>query len=99
MSQSRRLEQIVGVVLRIGITASAVCLAIGLTLAFVGADRVSRTLLNVGILVLLATPVARVIVSVLEYAVERDWMFVGLTLTVLLELVASGIAAMYGRKL
>jgi uncharacterized membrane protein len=99
MSQSARLEQVVGFVLRAGVTISAACLALGLVLLFFGADMPARALLHIGVVVLLATPIARVVVSVVEYAVERDWVFVGLTLTVLVELIASGIAAMYGRKL
>jgi uncharacterized membrane protein len=99
VTQSRRLERIVGIVLRAGVTASAACLAVGLVLTFVGVSSAAGVLLNVGVVVLLATPVARVVVSIAEYAAEREWAFVALTVTVLLELVASGIAAMYGRKL
>jgi uncharacterized membrane protein len=43
--------------------------------------------------ILLATPAARVIVSVVEYVRERDWLFVALTLAVLLGLAASVWAA------
>jgi uncharacterized membrane protein len=95
-----RLERIVGVVLRLGVTASTLCLAAGLVTSFLdGAAGLARFLLHAGIIMLLATPVARVVVSLGEYALQRDWIFVGLTLTVLLELLASAAAAMYGRKL
>ena len=95
-----RLERIVGVVLQLGVMASTVCLAVGLVMSFLdGGAGVARFLLNTGVIVLLATPVARVVVSMGEYALQRDWVFVGLTLTVLLELLASGVAAMYGRRL
>jgi uncharacterized membrane protein len=95
-----RLERIVGVVLRLGVAASTVFLAAGLVMSFLdGAAGAARFLLNTGVIVLLATPVARVVVSMVEYAFERDWIFVGLTLTVLLELLAGGVAAIYGRKL
>jgi uncharacterized membrane protein len=98
--QDPRLERTVGVVLRLGVTASIMCLAVGLTLSFVGGRAgAANVLLQTGVIVLLATPVARVVVSMGEYALERDWIFVGLTLTVLLELLASGVAAMSGRKL
>jgi uncharacterized membrane protein len=100
LTDPERLERIVGVVLRIGGTSSAVCLAVGLTLSFFEAPRaLANLLLHAGIIVLLLTPVARVVVSVAEYAIERDWVFVSLTLTVLLELMASAVAAMYGRRL
>jgi uncharacterized membrane protein len=95
-----RIERIVGVVLRLGVTASSVCLAGGLALSFFeSAAAIAVFLLHAGVIVLLATPVARVAVSMGEYALQRDWVFVGLTLTVLLELLASGVAAIYGRKL
>jgi uncharacterized membrane protein len=95
-----RLERILGAVLRLGVTVSSVVLAAGLTLSFLdnGAGA-ALLLLHMGVIVLLATPVARVVVSVAEYALQRDWVFVGLTLTVLLELLASAAAAVYGRKM
>ena len=95
-----RLERIVGVVLRLGVAASTVCLAVGLVLSFLdGTAGAARFLLNTGVIVLLATPVARVAVSMAEYALQRDWIFAGLTLTVLLELLASLLPSIYPRKL
>jgi uncharacterized membrane protein len=95
-----RLERAIGVVLRAGVTLSSLCLAVGLLLSFagVGAAGASQLLLQVGILVLLATPAARVVVSVVEYVIERDWTFAALTLVVLGELVASAIAALVFNK-
>jgi uncharacterized membrane protein len=95
-----RLELIIGVVLRVGVTASSICLAAGLVLALAGVAPVpAALLLTIGVVVLLMTPVARVIVSVVEYARERDWVFMTLTLVVLLELLGSLVAARYGSKL
>jgi uncharacterized membrane protein len=42
-----------------------------------------------GLLVLIATPVARVLFSMLGFALERDWMYVGVTAIVLSLLVYS----------
>lgn len=39
--------------------------------------------MQLGILVLIATPVARVLFSMLGFALERDWMYVGVTAVVL----------------
>ena len=76
-------------------TTSSVCLAVGLGLEVAGAPAaIAGVLLQIGIVVLLATPVARVIVSLAEYASERDWAFVALTGIVLLELMASAVAAL-----
>ena len=89
------LERVIGIVLRAGVTASSVCLAAGLLLSLAtGGGAVAGILLNTGIIVLLATPVARVIVSTVQYVSERDWRFATLTFIVLLELVASAVAAL-----
>ena len=40
-------------------------------------------LIQFGLLLLIATPVARVLFSVLGFAMERDWMYVVITLLVL----------------
>ena len=42
-----------------------------------------------GLLVLIATPVARVLFSMLGFALEKDWMYVGVTAVVLVILVYS----------
>jgi uncharacterized membrane protein len=46
-------------------------------------------LIQLGLLLLIATPVARVVFSVAGFAIERDWMYVVITLLVLLTLVYS----------
>jgi len=99
-STGERLERIIGVVLRVGVTASSVCLAAGLVLEILGgpAAATGAVLLQVGIIVLLATPVARVVVSIVQYVNERDWAFVALTGIVLVELMASAVAALVFNK-
>lgn len=93
----RRLELAVGRVLRLGITASSVCFGLGLALALSRVDvELARPVLTTGLIILLATPIARVAVSAVDYAREHDWLFVALTLIVLLELAASVVAALYG---
>ena len=90
-----RLDRAVGRVLNVGVTASSACLAIGLGLSmFAGTAGAARLLLNAGLVILMATPVGRVVVSVIEYAFERDWAFVLLTTIVFLELVGSLLAAL-----
>jgi uncharacterized membrane protein len=46
-------------------------------------------LIQLGILVLIATPVARVLFSMLGFGLERDWMYVGVTAVVLVLLLYS----------
>ena len=99
MSTSR-LEHVISIVLRTGVVTSSVCLGVGLALSLVGATSLADVLLNVGVIVLLATPVVRVLVSIAEYISERDWGFVMLTAIVLAELAASAVAALlFNRKL
>ena len=45
--------------------------------------------IQLGILVLIATPVARVFFSMLGFALERDWMYVAITVIVLALLLYS----------
>ncbi|MBZ5557318.1 MAG: DUF1634 domain-containing protein [Acidobacteriia bacterium] len=96
-----RLEVAIGIVLRAGVMLSSACLALGLVLSFSsGTASAAGLLLNVGIVALLATPVARVFVSIVEYVKERDWRFTTLTLIVLVELLASVVAALiFERKI
>jgi uncharacterized membrane protein len=93
--EGARLERTIGIVLLAGVRASSACLAVGLLLALVmGESGIAVILLQIGIIVLLATPLARVIVSIVQYASQRDWAFTVLTAIVLLELMASAVAAL-----
>lgn len=85
-----RLERWLGKVLTAGVLASTGLLAAGLLLQLLGAaSGTAAALTNAGLLVLMATPVARVVVSVVEYALEPDWLFATLTTTVLAILLGS----------
>jgi uncharacterized membrane protein len=96
-----RLESMIGIALRAGVILSSTCLATGLLVGLAaGESALARVLLQVGIITLLATPVTRVIISIGEYITERDWAFVTLTTVVLIELLASAIAALaFNRRL
>jgi uncharacterized membrane protein len=93
-AESDRLERTIGIALRAGVTISSICLAIGLLLALMGNAGSADMLLRAGVIILLATPVARVIISIVEYVREHDWTFVVLTAIVLMELMASAVAAL-----
>ncbi len=49
----------------------------------------SSGFLVLGILVLIATPIVRVISSIIAFIIEKDWRFAGITLIVLLTVIAS----------
>ncbi len=42
-----------------------------------------RGLIQLGLLVLIATPIARVVFSVIAFTRQRDWLYVGITFIVL----------------
>ena len=90
------METMLGRVLRTGVTASSIALVAGLILVASGASTSGMAVLAIGVLILIGTPFARVLVSSLAYAQRRDWTFVLLTLIVLGELVASIVAAVRG---
>jgi uncharacterized membrane protein len=86
-----RLERIMGRLLVTGVVVSALLLAAGLALWLAHPSAAGLRLLNAGLIVLMATPILRVLVSFSEYVRLRDWIFVGATLVVLAEL-ALGLA-------
>ena len=94
-SRAQAMERAIGLVLRAGVVASSVCLGLGLAIALVtGEQGAALVLLHTGVILLLVTPVARVIVSIGQFASARDWTFMGLTMVVLVELMASAAAAL-----
>jgi uncharacterized membrane protein len=46
-------------------------------------------IIALGLLALLLTPVLRVLVSVVMFALERDWLYTGITLLVFVILIVS----------
>jgi len=85
-----RLEIQVGRLLQAGVTLAAVCLAIGLVLWLAeGEGRVARLTLTGGLVILMLTPLARVIASLVAYARLRDWFFAATTLIVFVVLIAA----------
>jgi uncharacterized membrane protein len=48
-----------------------------------------RNIIQLGLLILIATPVTRVAFSTIAFALERDWLYVGITLVVLAVLLFS----------
>jgi uncharacterized membrane protein len=92
--ETSRLERWLGAVLRTGALASGALLAIGLVLELAGVNHgLSAAVTAAGLMILMATPVARVVVSVVEFALDRDWLFLAMTVTVLVILTGSlGVA-------
>lgn len=94
-----QLEIVIGRLLRVGVLLSTICLTIGLAISLAHPDS-STLLLRIGILLLIGTPAARVVLSTIEYSIARDWTFALLTSIVLLELIAGAVAALvFHRKI
>jgi uncharacterized membrane protein len=113
----KRAEEIIGILLRTGVTIAAIIVFGGAIPYFLhhasvhpdystfhsepselrhvsGILKSSAALdpaaiIQLGLLILIATPVARVAFSVFAFAEERDWMYVVITLIVLALLVYS----------
>jgi len=49
----------------------------------------SAAIIQAGVILLIATPVARVVFAVIGFAIERDRLYVAVSLTVLAVLMAS----------
>ncbi len=86
---SSRLERSLGRVLGVGLILSTALLAVGLLLTLAGHATAAPLFLNAGLLTLMATPIVRVLVAMIDYVVNRDWMFLTLTASVLLVLLGS----------
>jgi uncharacterized membrane protein len=96
--QLARLEAHLGRLLVTGVTISALLLAIGLGMWLFDPGRGSALwLLNAGLLVLMATPILRVIVSFAEYTATGQWFFATVTILVLLELSVTLLVALSKR--
>ena len=90
-----RLERLVAGVLRTGLRISLIFLAVGLALTLIpSAPKAADHLLRAGLIILMATPMARVVVSAASYAAEGDWKYFFITLSVLAVLAISVITAL-----
>ena len=76
------LDRAIELVLSGGVIASGACLIVGLVLG-------SSPTLRWGILLLLATPVARVVVVTLGLFRRRDWLFASISLWIFLVLASA----------
>jgi uncharacterized membrane protein len=90
-----RVEELLGLLLTTGVSLSTAILSAGLGLWFLwGPTILSRRLLHTGLLALMATPMLRVVVSLVEYVRIRDWFFAAMTFGVLLVLAATAFVAL-----
>jgi uncharacterized membrane protein len=50
-----------------------------------------RAIIQAGIILLIATPVIRVVFSAIGFVIEKDWLYTGISLLVLLVIVVSAL--------
>lgn len=92
----RRTWDLLGArLLALGVAASATAIAAGLALWVTGVAPAAGTrLADLGVLVLMATPMIRVLVAAIEHAVARQWEVVAWSLAVLAVLLTGVVAAL-----
>lgn len=94
-----RFEAHLGRLLQAGVLTSAVLLAAGLFLWEATLwGHAAGTILTTGLVILMATPILRVFLSVIEYWRMRDWFFVATTLAVLAVLLTTVATALAVRR-
>ena len=90
-----RLEVVLGRVLLAGVLTSSACLAVGLAMWMTGRYAVvAERTLAAGLIILMGTPILRVVVSLAEYLRMRDWLFAVTTMVVLAVLLITVALAM-----
>ncbi len=78
-----RLELQLGHLLFAGVMSAAACLVVGLGLWMAGGyPTAANAIMTAGLVILMLTPIARVVASLVVYVRMRDWFFVGTTITV-----------------
>ncbi len=79
-----RLETHLGRLLLAGVLSASVCLGVGLAMWMIaGPSTLATAIMTAGLMILMATPILRVIVSLVEWIRMRDWFFVVTTIVVL----------------
>jgi uncharacterized membrane protein len=77
-----RLEHVIGRLLSVGVVLCSAILAIGLVLSFLQSP-FANVVIGTGLVVLIATPVARILASLIDATRRRDTLLVWATLIVL----------------
>lgn len=88
------LELRIGLVLKTGSLISTAFLALGLVAILAMPDSAAGpVLVNSGLVIVMITPVARVLVALVGFVQQREWRFVAMTVAILGVVAASVLAA------
>jgi len=82
-------QRALGRTLGIGVSVATALLAVGLVLSLSVPGHAADLVLQAGLIVLMGTPMARVLLTFAEYARERDWFFAGTALAVIVVLATT----------
>jgi uncharacterized membrane protein len=94
-ARSQPTDRLLGGLLLTGVRLSALCLIAGLVLTELGRATgrsdgdVPHRLLNIGLVILMATPITRVLVSLVDEIRSRNWFFAIITALVVALLSAT----------
>jgi uncharacterized membrane protein len=93
MSQLREpgFDRVVALVLRVGAFGCFFIMLAGLVVGFFVAGRVSQDIERAGVLLMLATPVVRVLVAGVLFLREKDWKFGAISFGVLAILLLGAV--------
>lgn len=80
-------DDLIGWTIRIGLGVSTCMLIAGSALAYYGAGGLGMRLTYAGVMLLIATPVARVAISIALFAKSRNWLYVAITAVVFINLM------------
>lgn len=92
------LERLLAQLMLRGVQVSAACLVVGITLWLAGSEPYGSRLLTAGLFALMATPMLRIAVSVVEAVRLRDWFFIITTAAVAVLLAISVAYALMTRR-
>jgi uncharacterized membrane protein len=84
----KAIELVLARLLRIGSLLAAALLAAGIALMLLGQTTIAPRLITAGLLVLLGTPVMRVVAAAMIFVKEKDWHFALFSLVVLCAMAA-----------
>ena len=82
------IELVLARLLRLGSLIAAALLAVGIALMAMGMTVLAPKLITAGLLVLLGTPVMRVVVASIIFTKEREWHFAFFSFVVLCAMAA-----------
>ena len=87
-SSHEPIELTLARLLRVGSLIAAVLIAVGLGIMLSGNEQLASRLVTAGLLVLMATPVLRVVTAGIIFIREKDWRFACFCLVVICALAA-----------